>query len=137
MAETMDLARRLMDALSKHELDAMLDLSHPSVEWHSFFAALGHGSDGVYRGHEGTRQYVRDLDDAWDAVWAEVDDGVAVGEVALLVGRIHFRGKESGVETESATGWVLRFSGGKLIRFDAFRDPDQAIAGLGERLEPS
>jgi hypothetical protein len=31
-----------------------------------------------------------------------VDDGLEVGEVVVLVGRIHYRGKASGVEAEAA-----------------------------------
>jgi ketosteroid isomerase-like protein len=120
-----------MEALSKRDVDAMLAQSAPDVEWHSFFASLGGGSEGVYRGHDGTRRYVSDLEDAWDVVRADVDDGLAVGEIAFLVGRIHYRGKGSGVETESAAGWVLSFSDGRLVRFKAFRDPDQEIARLG------
>ena len=55
------------------------------------FAELGEG--GVYRGHEGTRRYMNDLSEAWEIARADVDDAVGVGDVALLAGRIHYRGR--------------------------------------------
>jgi ketosteroid isomerase-like protein len=127
--ETLDSARQVMEALGRRDLAALLAFADPEVEWHSFFAELGEG--GVYRGHGGTRQYMSDLGDAWEVVRADVDDGIAVGEVAVLVGRIHYRGKGSGIETETPAGWMLRFRDGKVIRFRAFREPEEALAALG------
>jgi ketosteroid isomerase-like protein len=77
-------------------------------------AALGEG--GVYRGHDGTVQYLSDLNDAREIVRADVDDGLQVGDLAVLVGRLHHRGRASGIETESPAGWVLKFRHGKLVR---------------------
>jgi hypothetical protein len=62
---------------------------------------------------------------------ADVDDGLGVGNLAVLVGRIHYRGRGSGVETESAVGWVLKFSHGRVARFRAFREPEQALEAVG------
>ena len=75
-----------------------------------------------------------DLNDAWEIVLAETDDGIGVGDIALLVGRIHYRGKASGVETASPAGWMFKFREGKVLRFRAFRDPGHVLeaAGLSE-----
>ena len=54
-------------------------------------------------------------------------------DVTLLVGRIHYRGKTSGVENETPVGWMLRFRDGKLASFRAFRDPEQALEAVGLR----
>lgn len=127
--EVVELAIEVTDALSRRDLPRVIALTDPEVEWRSFFAALGEG--GVYRGHEGTRQYLRDLGEAWEIVRADVDDSVGVGGVAVLVGRIHYRGRGSGIETETPAGWMLAFRGGKVVRFQAFRDPEQALASVG------
>ncbi len=129
--ETLERAGQVMDALSRRDLSRLLAFADPEVEWHSFFADLGEG--GVYRGHDGTREYLSDLNDAWETVRADVDDGVAVGDVAVLVGRIHYCGKTSGIESESAAGWMLKFRGGMVIRFRAFRDPEEALEAAGLR----
>jgi ketosteroid isomerase-like protein len=130
--ENVELAREVMSALSRGDYDGLVTLADPEVEWRSFFAELGEG--GVYRGLDGMRRYVDDLADAWEIVRADVDDLVGVGNVVLLVGRIHYRGKGSGAEDETPAGWMLKFRQGKVIRFRAFRDPEQALeaAGLSE-----
>jgi hypothetical protein len=59
-------------------------LSDPAVEWHSFLAL---SAGGVYRGFDGTRQYMSDLDDAFEIGRAEVDEAVAVADVVVLFRR--------------------------------------------------
>jgi ketosteroid isomerase-like protein len=130
--QNVELAREVMSALSRGDYDRLVTLADPEVEWRSFFAELGEG--GVYRGLDGMRRYLDDLADAWEVVRADVDDVIGVGNVVLLVGRIHYRGKGSGAEDETPAGWMLKFRQGKVIRFRAFRDPEQALeaAGLSE-----
>ena len=129
--ENVKLAREVMGALSNGDFARLVDLTDPEVEWRSFFAL---GEEGVYRGLDWMRQYVDDLTDAWEVVRADVDDVVGVGNVVLLVGRIHYRGKGSGAEDETPAGWMLKFRDGKVIRFRAFREPEHALetAGLQE-----
>ena len=127
--ENVELARRVMDALSRRDLSRVIALADPAIEWHSFFAELG--DEGVYRGHDGMRQYMRDLNDAWEVVRADVDDTVGVGDVAVLIGHIHYRGRHSGIETETPAGWMLKFRHGRVVCIRAFREPEQALEGLG------
>jgi hypothetical protein len=54
-----------------------------------------------------------------------------VGDVVVVVGRIHYRGRGSGVETESPAGWLLEFRAGKLRYWRAFREPEQALKAVG------
>ena len=127
--ENVELARAVLDTLGTRDAERLIALSDPEVEWHSFFA-LSEG--GVYRGHDGTRRYMSDLADAWEIRAAEVDDALGVGDIALLVGRIHYRGRGSGVESASpAVGWMLKFRDGKVLRFRAFSEPEQALEAVG------
>src|ERR1700738_5223063 len=123
-----ELAREVLAALGTRDPLLLIALSDPEVEWHSFFAL---SEEGVYRGYEGTRRYMSDLSDAWEIGRAEVDDALGIADFAVLVGRIHFRGKSSGVESASPAGWILKFRDGKLLRFRAFREPAQALEAVG------
>ena len=127
--ETLELAREIMDVLSQGDYDRLVTLADPEVEWISFFAELG--AKDVYRGLDGMRRYGNDLTDAWEIVRADVDDAIAVGNVAVLVGRIHYRGKVSGIEDETSAGWMLKFRQGKVLRFRAFLKPEQALEAIG------
>src|SRR5947208_15024411 len=123
-----ELAVQVMDALGRRDTSRVIALTDPEIEWHSFFAELG--DKGVYLGHEGTRQYMRDLNDAWEIVRADIDDRLGVGDVAVLIGRIHYRGRSSGVETETPAGWVLSFRHGRVVCFRASGSTAQASAAL-------
>jgi ketosteroid isomerase-like protein len=127
--ENLERGRHLLEVLSEGDLEKLIELTHPAVEWRSFFAELSEG--GVYRGHDGMRKYAEDLRDAWEIVRAEADDGVAVGDVVLFVGRIRFRGKGSGAEDTTPAGWILRFQDGKAVSFRAFRDPERVLETAG------
>jgi ketosteroid isomerase-like protein len=127
--EALDLARQVLETLGQRDPDRLVSLADPDVEWHSFFA-LGEGGS-AYRGHDGTRQYMRDLGDAFEVGEAEVDQALGVGDVVVLVGRIHYRGKGSGAESTTEVGWMLKFRNGKVLCFRAFREPRQALEAVG------
>jgi ketosteroid isomerase-like protein len=128
-AENVSSARRILAAVAGRELDVLLDRVHPRVKWQSFFAVLS--ESGEYTGHDGMRQYVSDLHEAFEYLRTEVGDMLDAGNVVVGLGKIHYRGKGSGVETDSAAGWVFKFSDGKLLQFRAFRDPEQALERVG------
>jgi uncharacterized protein len=127
--ENVEVTREAMDAVARQDLARLIELTDPDVEWHSFLAQLGEG--GVYRGHDGMRRYVRDLSDAWEFLRTQVDDVLAVGDVVLAVGRLRYRGKGSGVETESPAGYVAKFREGRVVYMRAIREPEQALLALG------
>jgi ketosteroid isomerase-like protein len=127
--ENVALAHEVIDAVERRDLSRLIDLTDPEVEWRSVFAEVG--EEGVYRSHPGMRRYVGDISDAWEVVRLDVDDQLEVGDIAVLVGRIHYRGKGSGVETESPAGYMIRFHRGRVVCFRGFREPEQALAAVG------
>ena len=122
------LARGVLDALHARDAEALIAISDPDVEWFSFFAI---SEGGVYRGAEGMKHYMRDLTEAFGEIDPQVDDGIGIGDTAVLVGRIFYKGRESGVEASSEAGWVFKFRDDKVILFRAFRDPEQALGAIG------
>jgi uncharacterized protein len=120
------IAHEVLDAVARRDLEALIELTDPEVEWHSAFAVGGH-----YEGHDGIRRYVADMKDAWDLVRLEVDHEMAVGEVVVFIGRIQYRGKGSGVQGESESGYVLTFRDGSVVRFRPFQDPQRALESIG------
>ena len=127
---------------SRRTLDERLVVRFPALAWvgarvilrlpvRSRLRRIALAEGGVYRGHDGARRYMSDLDDAWEIGRAEVDDALEIANVAVLVGRIHYRGKGSGVESASPAGWMLKFRNGKVLCFRAFRAPEQALEAVG------
>jgi ketosteroid isomerase-like protein len=57
-----ELVRRAMEAWNREDIDELIPLSDPEVEFVSIFA----GMEGrTYRGYDGLRQYFADMNDAW------------------------------------------------------------------------
>ena len=127
--DILEIAHQVIDAVEHRDLDALIRLTDPDVEWRSAFVVGGTG--GLYRGHAAMREYVRDMNDAWEVVRLDVEHEIAVGSVVLLIGRIHYRGQESGAEGETESGYMLKFRGGRVVRFRPFREPEKALETVG------
>jgi hypothetical protein len=56
------LTRRFVDAYNSRQLEAQIELFDPDIELVPLRATL---EDTVYRGHDGIRQFVRDIDELW------------------------------------------------------------------------
>ena len=126
--ENVELAHDVIAAIKNQDASRLVELTDPEVEWYPLLA-LG-GREG-YRGHDGIRRYIEDIADALDFIYAEVDDAISAGELVLLLGRFHYRGKASGVDTKSPGGFVISFRDGRVVYMRAFRDPERALAVVG------
>src|SRR5215212_5543066 len=128
--ENVGLAHQVIDAVERRDLKSLIELTDSEVEWRSAFVVTG---GGVYRGHAGLREYVKDMNDAWEIVRLDVDHEIGVGNIVVFVGRIHYRGKGSGVEAESQSGYMLKFHDGRVVTFRPFQEPESALEAVGLR----
>ncbi|MDX6616126.1 MAG: uncharacterized protein QOD60_1217 [Solirubrobacterales bacterium] len=126
--ESAELIRGVFAAIAAGDLDQLLTLTDPEVEWHSFFSV---GESGEYRGHQELGDYLGDLSEAWEELRPVLDDHLRAGDIVIAVGRIEYRGRESGVETTAPAGWMFELKDGKVLRFRAFRDPEQVLRRIG------
>jgi ketosteroid isomerase-like protein len=127
--QTIERVHQVVDAVNNRDITSLVELTDPDVEWHTFLAELR--EEGPYRGHDGLRQWLSDVDDAWEFLQVGIDDTIAVGGVVLMVGRLRYRGKGSGVELESPTGWVARFRQEKVTYIRLFREPEVVLGSIG------
>lgn len=103
--ENVEVVRRAYDAFHHRDVDAMLAVIDPEVEW-CVDAAIP-GAVKVYRGHDGLRTYLEQAQEAFDAVRFDIEEFIDVGEDRLiLVATINVRGKASGAES-SLRGYEL------------------------------
>ena len=105
----------------------------PEIEWVPWLQVQLGGGDTVYRGYDGVREGIRDGEDAFSEVHAELSEVRDLGERVVAIGRLRGRGKESGALTESALAWIVDFEGGKVIRVREYLDPEKALEAAGLR----
>jgi ketosteroid isomerase-like protein len=127
--ENIDLVSEVTEVIAQRNVERLIELTDPEVEWHSVFAGLGEG--GVCRGHGGIRRYLSDLGDVWESMRMNIDQALSIGAVVLMVGRLHYHGRGSGVETEAPLGIVAKFRNGRIIYMRAFQEPEQAFLSVG------
>ena len=106
----------------------------PEVEWHAVILMAMGGKQTVYRGHEGVRDWLRDLYETLSEFQAEYPEIRDLGDRMVAIGRVHGRGRASEAEIESPHGTVAEFKNGKGIRIRTYLDPKEALeaAGLSE-----
>ena len=88
----------------------------------------------MYRGHEGVREWLRDLYETLSEFQAEYPEVRDLGDRTVAIGHVRGRGRGSGAEIESPHGVVVEFKNGKAIRVRTYLDPQEALeaAGLSE-----
>jgi ketosteroid isomerase-like protein len=57
----------------------------------------------------------------------------AGGDKVMAVLREQARGRASGLNVERRSGWVITFRGGKVLGFEIFLDPADALEAVGLR----
>ena len=126
--------KRGLEAGNRGDVDALLEELDPEVEWHSALHALMGGEQTVFRGHDGVREMLRDLNEAFGEIHIEISDVRDLGDGFLAIGRNRARGKEIGAETVTPFAFVTEVKNGKTISIRGYLDPREALeaAGLSE-----
>ena len=128
--KNVEAVRAMFAAFEVRDMGRLLDGVHPEIEVRP---ALVGGLEGtVYRGREGYREFVADIDEIWDDFRAQAEEFRDLGEVVLVLGRASGRGKESGVQVDAPAGWVGTMREGKLNSFASFTR-DDALEAVGLR----
>ena len=132
--EDVETFKRGVDALNRRDVEALLEVLDAEIEWHSAVLRGLAGEQTVYRGHEGIREFFRDVFDAFVEIDTEYSEIRDLGGRIVAMGRVRVRGRESGAENESPIGSVTDVRGGKATRVQTYLDHAEALeaAGLSE-----
>jgi ketosteroid isomerase-like protein len=132
--ENVEAFKRGLEAGNRGDVETLLEILDPEVAWQSALHSLLGGEATVYRGHDGIREMLRDLEEAFDEIHGEFAEIRDLGDRLLAIGRLRNRGKGSGAEVESPVAYVVEFKNRKAIRVRTYLDPKEALeaAGLGE-----
>jgi uncharacterized protein len=124
-----DLARQAFDAFNRRDVEEMVRLMDPGIEFFAPTAELANAGN-PYRGHDGIRKYFADVARVWEELevmpgeFREVDDHV------LAFGRVYGRG-EGGYIQDSPAQWVFTAEGQGFVRVRVFTNRSAALAAVG------
>jgi ketosteroid isomerase-like protein len=129
MDDRIDFLRRGYEALQRGDLDGFKVLARerldPDFEFH-------HVWDGrVFKGYEGTLEWLSDTSETWEEYQQDLDEIVAFGDDVLVVVRISARGGGSGVPVAQEFAVVWTFDGERAVRARSFASRGEALRALG------
>jgi len=129
--------RAFTRAFNAGDVEGVIAVCDPEVEFQSTFAAVG---GAIYRGHDGIRQWHRDLEETWGKeIRSDLETLYEVGERMLVFTVLHGRGEQSGAEVDLPAAMVIRLQNGVLHDFRGYSHRDDALEDLGvalDELEP-
>jgi ketosteroid isomerase-like protein len=131
--ENVEAFRRGLEAGNRGDIETLLEELDPDVEWHSALHALLGGEQTVFRGHDGVREMLRDLNETFAEIHIEISEIRDLGDGLVAIGRTRTRGRASGAETETSLALVTGIQNGKTISVRGYLDPDDALAAAGLR----
>jgi ketosteroid isomerase-like protein len=86
---------------------------------------------GVYRGHEGMRQFIAENAENFDLYQVSYQEFRDLGDRLIAFGTVRVRGKQSGIEVTTPTAMVATFRDGKMVRAEDFRERSEALNAVG------
>jgi uncharacterized protein len=112
-------------AFNRGDLDAVLELLHPDVEWHP--PPMSVDPDPL-RGRDAVREYL--TPDFFEHQRAEPLEVTVERDRVLVEARVQARGAGSGIEIDSTAWHLYAVRDDRVVRFEAFVDRGEAFAAL-------
>jgi ketosteroid isomerase-like protein len=127
-----EIVRRVLEAADSRDGPATFAHYDPRIEWDTSALPAAHELNGVFRGHEALRAWLREWVSAWEITDYEHEDLIEAGEhvVHFLRGRV--RGRLSGIEFDLlpyAQVWTLR--DGLVTRMKLYASRPEALEAVG------
>jgi ketosteroid isomerase-like protein len=120
--------RRGVEAVNRGDVEAAIDLIDPEVSWEP----LRTGISGVYRGHAGIRRFFADSAEIYESMLIDYTDVRDLGDGRILaIGKLHVRGRGSGIEINVSSAGIATYRDGLLVQWKDFADAAAARRAAG------
>jgi ketosteroid isomerase-like protein len=132
IASDIEVVKAMFAAFAARDVETVLTLADPDIE---FTAVTGEhaGRTDPYRGHNGLREYFRDVAAVWEELRLTPREFREEGGLILVTGKVSARSQRRTVT--GSTGWVWRVRDGKVVYARVYASAADAVAALeaGER----
>jgi ketosteroid isomerase-like protein len=126
--ENVELVRRAIAAFNAREVETLVSLCDPECDFLPFRAQL----EGlIYRGHEGMRQFMRDIEEDWETYRIDASEFRERGDRVAALGQVTAQGRGTGMHIESTAGFVFEVRDGLAMSIVSHSDASAALAELG------
>jgi ketosteroid isomerase-like protein len=121
----------VFEAFARRDLDAVLELIDPAVEFHAVTGELAREGE-PYRGVDGMRDYFADVGKIWQELSLDPTEFRLLGESGtsvLVTGRVWAHG--SGRVVDSSAGWIWRLREGRVTYIRVYASAAAAEQAAG------
>jgi ketosteroid isomerase-like protein len=126
--ENVEIVRRFYELFNRGDWIAWADQLDEAVEYVNAVEAV---IPGTRHGRDATLAAFQDFHSMWQAPHIEVEKLIATEEQVVALVRFSGAGGGSGVPTSRVFGDVITVHAGKIVRFEWFGDPTQALEAVG------
>jgi uncharacterized protein len=130
--ENVEIIGRMYDAWLAGDFETVYATFDEDIEVHPDPEATWVGLSDVYRGHDGIRNYMKAVYEAFEDYRPDIERLIDAGEQVLTLAVERGRGRGSGADVQSnKTAHVWTVQGGRATRLDLYLDRDKAIRAVG------
>jgi ketosteroid isomerase-like protein len=129
IATDIEVVKATFAAFAERDLARVLELADPDIEFTAVTAEHA-GRTQPYHGHEGMRQYFRDVASVWEELRLTPREFRSVGDRILVTGKVSARSRSRTVT--GSTGWIWRVRDGKVTYLRVYASAADALAALEE-----
>ncbi|HEX3196971.1 MAG TPA: nuclear transport factor 2 family protein, partial [Propionibacteriaceae bacterium] len=79
--ENVEAFKRGLEAGNRGDIETLLEVLDPEVEWHSALHALLGGEQTMFRGHDGIKRFWADVYASWDELVGNIEEVRDLGDV--------------------------------------------------------
>jgi ketosteroid isomerase-like protein len=125
--ENVEIVRRWNTFYNQRDMDALIKLTDPDIEFRSVFLAM----ESAFRGHEGLSAYFKAVEDAYERFEVVPEDYLDAGAAVLILCRIEWRGKGSGAEGTVPVAVAAWLKAGRVFHIESFTDARDGFRAVG------
>src|SRR5215213_2544942 len=125
--ENVEVVRHALAALDRRDVEAYLEVASPQIELITPALPL----QGLITGHEGIRDFFREMWSFSEASELQVEEIRAVGERVLAFFVITATARQSKVEISSRVAGLYELEHGRIRRARIFADRTEALEAVG------
>lgn len=117
----------LVEAWNSKDVDALLALLDPSIQWHD---RVLFPDAGVHIGRAAVESHLREIAATLDLRW-DVDEVIAAGDSVVLCATLRGQGRESGAPFEERVYAIGTVRGGRVVRRESYSTRAAALRAAG------
>ena len=126
--ENVEIARRVIDAFNRRDLDAYLADHDPEVvvDWSQSPGVQA----GIYQGHQAVREFWSNFFEMFDRITMSPEEFIESGDHVVVPNRTCFWGRD-GMKVEVQSPVVVTLRKGRIAELRMYRERAEALKAVG------